>query len=147
MQFPNIKLVLGLDFGKKEQVLKDWAWLILRVLVALLMLRHGFDKFIHFSDKASHFIDPIGLGSVVSLALVVLSEFFASLTLAVGLLTRWSSFLTLFTMVIAAFVVHGADPFAKKELAILYGVAYIFFLVAGGGRYSLDHYLKNKFKS
>jgi putative oxidoreductase len=48
-------------------------------------------------------------------------------------------------MMVAAFMAHGADPFAKKELALLYLLIYVTILVTGSGKYSLDHYLnKNK---
>jgi putative oxidoreductase len=39
-------------------------------------------------------------------------------------------------------MVHAADPFARKELALMYLLAYITILVAGPGKYSVDRYLK-----
>jgi len=133
---------LAINLNPWEQKLKDWAYVTLRVLVALLMLRHGFDKLINFSDIAPHFVDPLGLGPTLSLILVVGSEFFASLFLLVGFLTRWSALTTFITMIVAAFITHGPDPFDKKELALLYAVCYLFFMLAGGGKYSIDRYLK-----
>ncbi len=141
----NKKLLLGINLGNHwEKKLKDGGWLIFRVLAALLMLRHGFGKLIGFNDIAPNFVDPLGLGSTLSLLLVVGSEFFAALFVAIGLLTRWASVTILITMLVAAFITHGPDPFAKKELAILYAVVYLFFVCAGGGKYSLDNYLNKK---
>ena len=86
----------------------------------------------------------LGLGGHVSLALVVMSEFFGSLCVMAGLFTRWASFSIVFTMLVAAFIAHGADPFAKKELAVLYAAAFLVFAVAGGGKYSLDSLIRRK---
>ena len=41
-------------------------------------------------------------------------------------------------MAVAAFVVHGADPLAKKEMALLYMVAFLAIAFIGPGRFSLD---------
>ena len=141
-----MKRILAINFGRWEKKLTRWTWLILRVGIALLMLRHGFDKLIKFSEMAPRFVDPLGIGSQVSLALVVGTEFFASLFLLIGLLTRWSSLSLLFTMLIAGLVVHGSDPFSHKELALFYALVFLCFSLAGGGCYSVDHYLKKKLK-
>ena len=142
-----IKKFLFLKFfsGRMETRIKDAGWLIFRVALAALMLRHGYEKLMGFSAIAPHFPDPLHIGQQASLALTVFAEFFASITLLVGLFTRWSAILGFVTMMIAAFVVHGADPFAKKELAALYALCYLFFMCNGGGKYSLDKYIKKYF--
>ena len=141
-----LKKTLGLDFGSQwENQFLDWSYLFVRLAVALTMLvSHGYGKLINFSSMAPHFPDPLGLGSVLSLVLVIGAEFFGSILLALGLLTRWASFSLLFTMVIAAFIVHWPDPFKKKELAILYGLFFLLFTIAGSGKYSLDNLLKKR---
>ena len=141
-----LKKALGLDFGSQwENQFLDWSYLFVRLAVALTMLvSHGYGKLINFSSMAPHFPDPLGLGSVLSLVLVIGAEFFGSILLALGLLTRWASFSLLFTMVIAAFIVHWPDPFKKKELAILYGLFFLLFTIAGSGKYSLDNLLKKR---
>lgn len=48
------------------------------------------------------------------------------------------SVVLLVTMVVAAFVVHGADPFGKKELALLYGAGALTLMLTGAGRLSID---------
>ena len=136
--------ILAIDFGTKlESKLLDGSFLFVRISVALTMLlSHGHGKLQNFSNMAPNFLDPLGLGSTLSLALVIGSEFFGSILLALGLLTRWSAFSLLFTMLVAAFIVHGPDPFKAKELAFIYALFFLLFTVAGGGRYSMDHYLK-----
>lgn len=138
-----MKKVLGLTFGHKwDTQLLEWGWLLLRVGLALLMLRHGFQKLIGFSNIAPNFFNPFGLGGAISLALVVGAEFFGSLFVLFGFLTRWSSFTIVFTMLVAVFLAHGADSFHKKELALVYALGFFCFMLIGSGKYGADHYLK-----
>ena len=124
----------------------EFVVLSVRIATGLIMLfSHGVGKWMNFSNIAPKFPDPFGfLGSTLSLALVVGSEVFGSILLALGLLTRWASFSLLFTMLTAAFIVHLSDPFKQKELAVLYALIFFFFTVRGGGKYSLDYLLKKK---
>jgi len=71
-----------------------------------------------------------------------LSEFVGALLLAIGLLTRPAAFFLAVTMFVAAFVAHGADPFAKKELSLLYFFISMVFVMRGGGKFSVDNFIK-----
>ncbi len=73
-----------------------------------------------------------------------LAEFAGGLCLAVGLLTRPAAFFVLFTMGVAFFLQHGADPFSAKELAFLYGAVALGLLLTGAGRFSLDARLRGR---
>ena len=137
----NVKCVLG----HVKQQYRDGAELVLRVVASIFMFTHGWGKFCSFSEKMNVFPDPIGLGSPVSLALATFAEFFCALLLLVGLLTRFASFTLLMTMLVAGVIFHFPDPFAKKELALLYAVIFLYFTVVGGNRYSVDEYLRRKF--
>ena len=131
---------------KLHEHLLDGTFLFIRVFAALTMFwAHGKSKLLDFSEIAPNFPDPFGfLGSTLSLALVVGSEFFGALLMALGLLTRWASFSLFFTMFVAGFVFHWADSFKDKELAIVYALIFLFFTIAGGGKYSLDNLIKKK---
>ena len=41
-------------------------------------------------------------------------------------------------MLVAIFVAHASDPWAKKELAFMYLVPALTLLLTGPGRFSLD---------
>jgi len=73
-----------------------------------------------------------------------LSEFAGGLLIAAGLLTRPAAFFAGFTMAVAAFVRHGGEPFSGMEKPLLFLVAFVALLVAGAGRYALDHYLRRE---
>jgi putative oxidoreductase len=71
-----------------------------------------------------------------------LSEFLGGIFLALGLFTRLSGFFIAFTMLVAAFGVHAADPFQKKELALMYMFVGLAFALKGSGDWSIDSFLR-----
>lgn len=106
------------------------------------MITHGWSKLMNFKERLSTFSDPIGLGSEVSLTLIVFAEFFCSLFLILGLYTRLALIPLIIAMIVVAFIVHGDDPFGTKEKALLFLVAYLSLFFTGPGKYSLDSRLK-----
>jgi putative oxidoreductase len=108
------------------------------------MLTHGLPNLLEFNEKSQVFPDPLGVGSVVSLLLTVFAEFFCAVLVILGLGTRFAALTLAITMAVAAFVIHGEDPFGKKELALLYLGAYVALIVMGGGRIALDAVIKWK---
>ncbi len=124
--------------------LKDLGLFILRVGLSLMMLTHGWGKFNRLFADEIKFGDPIGLGSTLSLYLIVLAEFIAPILIILGFKTRWMAFFPAFAMGVAAFVAHGDDPFARKEKALLYLCGYLAVLLCGPGRYALDTRLRQK---
>tara|TARA_A200000113_G_scaffold132786_1_gene119458 strand:- start:788 stop:1171 length:384 start_codon:yes stop_codon:yes gene_type:complete len=118
----------------------DFSKFILRVSFSALMMTHGYPKLMKILDGNTKFANPIGLGSEISLYLTVFAEFFAPLLIIVGYKTRFFSFFPAFTMIIAAFVIHGDDPFKKMEMALLFLIAYIVIMISGPGKISVDHF-------
>lgn len=115
------------------------ALFIFRVAIGLLMcFGHGLPKLMDFAERSASFPDPFNVGSQLSLAMAVFAEVFCSIILVLGLFTRPAALISGFTMTTAFFVVHAADPFARKELALVYLVCYITIFIAGPGRYSVD---------
>jgi putative oxidoreductase len=112
---------------------------LLRITFGLLMLTHGYDKIIHFSEKALNFFDLFGLGGEITLGLVIFSEVFCSILLCIGLFTRIVLIPLIFTMSIAFFVVHNDSSFREKEVALLYLLVYIIIFVSGQSKMSFDY--------
>ena len=73
-----------------------------------------------------------------------LGEFLGGLGIAFGLFTRWAAFFMGFTMSVAAFVAHAADPFQKKEMALLFLTSGILLMLTGPGKFSLDKVIRKK---
>jgi putative oxidoreductase len=124
---------------RKNSIPKHIGLLILRVGFSAAMLTHGWPKLQRLLDGSIiPFKDPFGIGSQPSLILAVVGEVLAPILLIIGLKTRLSAIPALATMGVALFMVHWDDPFKKQELALLYLLAFLVMLIAGGGKYSLD---------
>lgn len=113
--------------------------LIGRVFIGLTMaIGHGYGKLMNMSG----FIGKVGqmgfplpelMGSVA-----MGSELIGGILIAIGFKTRIAALAVFGTMMGAAFVVHGADPFAKKEFALVYAAACLIIMAVGPGKFSID---------
>ncbi|MCC6572968.1 MAG: DoxX family protein [Planctomycetes bacterium] len=136
-------------FGIKEsteRTLRDIGLLVLRAVPSLFMMSHGWGKMEKiFNGEMFNadfkWADPIGLGSHVSLMSAAGAEFACAAMVVVGFLTRVFAAPVAFTMLVAGFIVHSADPFGKKEMAFLYAAVFSAIILLGGGKYSVDHAL------
>ena len=127
-----------MNFSNKMTRFYDSALALLRIVFSLLMMTHGWSKLERILEGNLSFGDPLGLGSTLSLYLVTFAELVAPIFIIVGFKTRIMALITSFAMAVAAFIAHGADPFAKKEMALLYLVGFLTVALMGPGRYSID---------
>ncbi len=119
--------------------------LLLRLTVAGFMLTHGWPKLLRlFEGGEIKFGDPLGIGPVLSLILVVFAEVLCSILIGIGIWTRLATIPLMITMGVAAFISHGNDPFGRKELALMYLLIYIFLFISGGGKYTLESLFKKR---
>tara|TARA_R100000306_G_scaffold237_1_gene475 strand:- start:5765 stop:6136 length:372 start_codon:yes stop_codon:yes gene_type:complete len=114
-----------------------FALLFLRLTFSGMMLTHGIPKLLNLIQGDLEFGDPIGLGPSATLVLAVIGEAICPLLIILGIKTRIAAIPTIITMAIAAFLVHGSDPLARKELALLYLFGFIVIALLGSGRFSL----------
>ncbi|KQT35473.1 DoxX family protein [Chryseobacterium sp. Leaf405] len=131
--------------SKSNTVLKDIVLLIVRVFIGFAMLSHGFPKLQMLLDGGKiEFFDFLGLGPMISLVLTVIAEFVCSILLILGLFTRVALGFLIFTMIIAGFVVHGADPFEKREMSMIYLSVYLLLIAFGAGKISVDYLIEKR---
>lgn len=130
--------------------------LILRIGMAGYLVTHGWGKLqMVLAGQHQMFGDPIGLGSRLSLFLVMFAEFVCALLVLVGAATRVAAIPIVITMGVAAFVAHGSEPWtmtkaaelffsgaskswASKQPALMFGAAFLALIFTGAGRYSVD---------
>ncbi len=74
----------------------------------------------------------------MSLSLTLGAEFLCAAAIAVGIFTRFAAVPLIILMGIAVFIIHSNDPIAKKELALLYLLAFSTIFACGPGAYSAD---------
>ncbi|MBM3921646.1 MAG: DoxX family protein [Sphingomonadales bacterium] len=121
----------------------SFSLLVLRMAAGGLMIPHGFDKLIHFVAQSKDFPDPLGVGSVVSLSLVIFAEFFCAALLIAGLMTRLVVIPLVVTMAVAVFITHHGDVMGDGQQATLFLAGYIVLLFCGPGKISFDRMLGN----
>jgi putative oxidoreductase len=125
----------------------DFGLAVLRVS-GVLLATHGFDKVFGGAARMDGFakgIDEMGFPVPVVWAwAAALSELVGGAFVALGLFTRLAAFFAAATMFVAAFIRHAPDPFAKKELALLYLLVMVALVCLGGGRFSVDGLWRKK---
>ena len=126
---------------------KNIGYLLLRIFIGVGLMTHGYGKMFGGPEKwegVGKAMSQLGINFLPTFwgFMAAFAEFFGGLFLALGLFTTISSFLIFFTMLVAAFFVHGGDSFSSRELAFCYFFAALMFMVKGAGRYSIDYYIK-----
>ncbi len=114
------------------------AMLLLRLTMGLLMMSHGYQKLLNFAETKNTFMNFMGMGSSMSLALVIFAEFFCALFLILGLLTRGVVIPLIITMFVAVYKAHNLDFMGDGEMATLYLGGFLTLLILGPGRVSVD---------
>lgn len=119
----------------------DVTLLLLRVVVGLAMILHGWGKI----QDPFGWMGPDAFAPGFMQALAAVAEFGGGIALIVGLLTRLASFGIACTMAVAVYMhaFMSGDPFvaregASYELAAVYLCVALVFLAAGAGRISFD---------
>jgi putative oxidoreductase len=109
---------------------------LLRIIVALLFLQHGLEKFFGFPAAGPRHLSPL-LVAAASLETV------GGLLLLIGLFTRPVAFLLSGEMAFAYFLSHaprGFYPVANGgDPAILFCFVFFYLFFAGAGIWSLDY--------
>lgn len=120
----------------------DWAFnlsmFILRLGMGILMVPHGYDKLVHFASYKKDFMNFLGMGSTISLALIVFSEFFCSIFLIMGLFTRITVMPMIIGLCVVIFKAHNGEIFGDGEHGSLFLIGLLVVLLCGPGKASVD---------
>jgi len=121
---------------------QDWAPLVLRIVVGVTFLVHGYLK---VGDPAQFigFLTSLGVPVAAFFGwLVILLELIGGILLILGLGTHWLAKLFAIEMIAAIFLFHLPNGFlATKggyEFVLLLLAAAISLMITGAGQYSLD---------
>ncbi|WP_026475419.1 DoxX family protein [Alkaliflexus imshenetskii] len=132
---------------------KDLAALVLRVGFGFFMaFGHGLGKLQMLLSGNVAFPALFGVSPTINLILAIFAEFLAAILVIVGLKTRLASVPIIFTMGVAAFVVHFSDPLfmasaaggGSKEMALLFLLGFLGTFFLNSGKYSLDAMISKK---
>lgn len=107
-----------------------------------MAIAHGLSKIQKWDEYKDQFMDFMGLGPTLSFALAIFAEFGCSILIVLGAFTRLACIPLLITMAVAFFMVHGDDPWQKKEMAFLYMGVFLTLFFTGAGSISVDKKMK-----
>ncbi len=117
----------------------------LRICTGAMMLTHGWPKLLMLlNGEGAGWMDPIGIGGTLSLLLCCFAEFFCSLTIIAGLLTRLSALVLVLNFWVVIFFADKGASWAQTELPVLYLVCFITLVCTGSGRFGIDHLVRRK---
>lgn len=116
----------------------DSAILFLRLFIGTILFTQAITKSQQYPWLEQEYPSLWGLSGADVVSLVGIIEAVAGALLAVGLFTRITSAVMTVVMIGAAFLLFPHQSFDQAELKVVYGGIYIFLLIAGAGRYSLD---------
>ena len=120
---------------------------VLRAGVSLLMLTHGWGKLVMLMEgKGSEWMDPLGVGATASLALCVFAEFFCSMAILIGFLTRAASFVLVVNFFVAVFVYGNQSVWPQNELPLLYMICFVVLIGTGSGPLGVDRALARRLR-
>jgi len=139
----------------------DFNLLLTRVALAVVIFPHGAQKLLGwfggfgFSGTMDYFTGTLGIPWFLGF-LAVIAEFFGSLALLVGLLSRIAALGIGVVMVVAALTVHLPNGFFMNwfgnqagegfEYFVLAGVIALSTVLGGGGAFSLDRFFVNRLR-
>lgn len=113
---------------------------LVRIIVFLLLaFLHGMGK-IPPREGFVGMVGGLGFPAPETFAwLAGIAEFGGGILLSIGLLARPAALLMFVHFLFVIFIAHAGDGLSDRELPIIFAVTALLFLLAGPGRYSLDH--------
>ena len=138
-----------------QPILTSLGLLILRLGIAGYMLTHGLAK-LQMLFAGETLGDPVGIGSLPTLLLLVFAEFICAGLVLVGLVTRLAAIPLVIAMAVAGLIAHAGDPWtaggavelffasedpafpASKQPALMFMTVFLALVFTGPGRFSLD---------
>ena len=140
--FRILNRILSTDF--QRNTLLQVTWTLLRVVAGVCMIHNGLDKLSDIEGFSAAYVEVIGLPFPIFFSYVAaFTELLASPLLAIGLLTRPAALGLLGTMLVAMYhhILVAGFNIPYLELPAIYTSIFIFFLINGAGKFSVDNLL------
>jgi putative oxidoreductase len=127
-----------------HEKLADYAWLFIRLALAIVLVMHGFQKLNGGIPMFAGFVGKLGFPQPMAWAwFIALLEFVGGLAIALGLWTRdLAAILAIQFLIIIVAVKKVAFPAADTDLLVFGAV--IALMLNGAGRLSLDAKMKKQ---
>lgn len=132
--------------------MRNTALAILRVVVGLVFMVHGWNKFMVGFDAVSESFGKMGIPVPMPAAVTVaIVELLCGLALILGLYVRLTSLPLMVVMIVAIFVTHLPNGFfvgnSGYEYTLVLLTCLVVFALTGGGRPALDQVVGGRNRS
>ncbi len=127
------------------------ARLFMRLFVGVMLLQFGIRHLVNYSELCYSFPTVLNMSSECSLIIMIIIELVCSLLIMMGFLTRLSVIPPICAMIAAEYYilhdmvpnlpVYGLDSTDPGYLPIMFIGIYIYILIAGPGKISLDYFI------
>lgn len=125
--------------------------LFLRLFVGVMFMQFGIRHLVNYNILRADFPSVLGLDPECCLVLMIITELVCSLLIMVGFLTRLATIPPIVSMIAAEYYilhdmlphisVYGIDSTQPGYLPIMFIGIYMFILLAGPGKISLDYFV------
>lgn len=124
--------------------------LFIRLFVGLMFMQFGIRHLVHFSTMSQSFPGALGMSHETSLIVMIIIELLCSLFIMVGFLTRLATIPPIIAMVVAEHYIlsdmqtvspYLIDSVQPGYLPIMFIGIYLFIILAGPGKISLDYFI------
>lgn len=129
----------------------NMARLFMRLFVGVMFMQFGIRQLVHFNELSSTFPCMLGLSPHACLIIMITIELLCSLLIMVGFLTRFATIPAVLSMaaaeiyIVKDLVPHinlwGITSTQPGYLPIMFIGIFLFILLAGPGKISLDYFL------
>lgn len=130
----------------------NMARLFMRLFVGVMFLQFGIRHFVHYSELCTDFPTLLGLSSTACLDIMITIELVCSVLIMVGFLTRLATIPAVLSMIAAEVyilkdllphttTIWGIDSTQPGYLPIMFIGIFLFILLAGPGKISVDYFL------
>ena len=127
----------------------NMARLFLRLFVGVMFMQFGIRHLVNFTELCTDFPTVLGISSEACLILMIIFELVCSLLIMAGFLTRLATIPPIIAMIAAEYyilhdllphsLIHGLTWDQPGYLPIMFIGIYLFILLAGPGKISLDY--------
>lgn len=143
-----MNIIQRMDAWSDKQRIK-WI-LLLRIALGLVLWFKGLSFISHMQELETLILSgKINADARMLANYVAWSHLFGGAMILIGLFTRIASLIQLPVLIGAVFFINSGSGFmtidSQLGLSILVLILLVFFLVEGGGPYSIDRYVKKKF--
>lgn len=130
----------------------NMARLFMRLFVGIMLMQFGIRHLVHYNELSQTFPTMLGLTPEAALIIMICIELICSLLIMVGFMMRLATIPPVLAMIAAeAYIltnllphtttVWGLDSIQPGYLPIMFIGIYLFLLLAGPGKISIDYFI------